>query len=154
MCNFPKQTVAEAIGGPRRVVCRKRGRCHGSDVTPDHVDELRPLRNNYGHLCTCIKADLARAELAHQPFHTAAVHTALLSASSYTEQGSVPPKCFLLVMQTSLERASRPGGDQSQLPARADTVQDSQGLALSNLFLPVILQYIVTLQFNSQQHLH
>lgn len=46
--------------------------------------------------------------------------TALLSASSYTLQSSMPHQCSLLVVQAPLKRASRSGRDLSQIPVRAD----------------------------------
>lgn len=71
--------------------------------------------------------------------HSSAVsfnlHTARLCASPV-----LPTGC------ANFTWASRTGRDQSQLPVRADTVQDSLRLALANLFLPAILQYTVTLQ--------
>lgn len=54
--------------------------------------------------------------------------TALLPASSYTLQGSVPHQCSLLVVQAPLKRASRPGRDQSQIPVRTDSY--SHGIRL------------------------
>ena len=54
--------------------------------------------------------------------------TALLSASSYMLQGSVPHYCSLQAAQASLKRAPRSGRDQSQIPVRTDSY--SHGMRL------------------------
>lgn len=89
MCNCPKKTVDEAIGGHAPVVCRKTGRLCGSGITPTLVDKLRPHRSNMGIRALGpqprhSRTGVARIGLAHWPFGTAAVHSSSVSFKLYT----------------------------------------------------------------------